>query len=126
MKISKKLQHFQSRSKVFFSSLLFFILLFLYASLQFDYEQNYLKVEQTGVKSGLMAFRNLKESTDSYNFFCTVLAYKPWKFLFIFLTSFFSFSVLLHLKQTYSQSSSFDDEDDDELFLWYGWPTKGV
>ena len=20
----------------------------------------------------------------------------------------------------------FDDNDDDELFLWYGWPTKGV
>ena len=19
-----------------------------------------------------------------------------------------------------------DDDDDDELFLWYGWPTKGV
>ena len=22
--------------------------------------------------------------------------------------------------------SSYDDDDNDELFLWYGWPTKGV
>ena len=21
---------------------------------------------------------------------------------------------------------AFNDDDDDELFLWYGWPTKGV
>ena len=23
-------------------------------------------------------------------------------------------------------SVRFFDDDDDELFLWYGWPTKGV
>ena len=39
------------------------------------------------------------------------------------------FEAIRELKDYISENDkhlTYNDDDDDELFLWYGWPTKGV
>ena len=55
-----------------------------------------------------------------------ILASKTHKLhqkVFKYINSIF---VLRTCKTSEINLTNYDEDDDDELFLWYGWPTKGV
>ena len=51
------------------------------------------------------------------------LVFQPIKIYFKVISGVGNGSYIYYWK---SKGLSDDDKDDDELFLWYGWPTNGI